>query len=57
MKSLLLISMAFCPQLVVELPAGVSSDDSQKHGQVTNRPAAVVTYHVIGLKKTKSGAT
>ena len=57
MKSLLLISMALCPQAVTKLPAGASSDDSQNRGPVTSRPAAVVTYRVIGLMKTKSGAT
>ncbi len=57
MNSLLVISMAFCPQAVIELPTGGSSDDSQSRGTVTSRPAAVVTYRVIGLMKTKSGAT
>ncbi len=57
MKSLLLVSMAICSQAVTKLPGGASSDDSQKRGPVTSRPAAVVTYRVIGLMKTKSGAT
>ncbi len=57
MKSLLIISLAFCSQAAIEPRAGASSDDSQKRGQVTSGPAAVVTYHVIGLMKTKSGAT
>ncbi len=54
MKSLLLISMTFCPQTVIKLSTGASSDDSQSRGTVTSRPAAVVTYRVIGLMKTKS---
>ena len=57
MKTLLFVSMALCSQAVTAPPAGVSSDDSHNRGPVTSRPAAVVTYRVIGLKKTKSGAT
>ena len=57
MKSLLLISLAICSQAAIEPRAGATPDDSQKRGQVTSGPAAVVTYHVIGLMKTKSGAT
>lgn len=55
MTSLLLIGMALCPQVVVMLPPRACSAENQD--AATSRPAAVVTYRVIGLMKTKSGAT
>lgn len=37
---------------------GWADDESARQNAVTSRPAtASVTFHVIGMKKTKSGAT
>lgn len=56
MKLLLLIELTIASQLMMTPLTGFD-DDQPRKGVARSRPAAVVTYRVIGLMKTKSGAT
>ncbi len=60
MKYLLFTGMAVGSLALIRMPSPCCDDGDQAQAPVvsTTRPAkAAVTYHVIGMKKTKSGAT
>ena len=60
MKYLLLAGLALGSLELIRMPSPCCDDGDQAQAPVgsTSRPAkAVITYHVIGMKKTKSGAT
>ena len=60
MRYLLLGGMAVGSLALIRMPSPGSDVGDQARAPVgsTSRPAkAAITYHVIGMKKTKSGAT
>lgn len=58
MKLLLLIELTIGWQALMMTPLTAFDDDQPQKGIAMSRPAvARVTYQVIGMMKTKSGAT
>ena len=60
MKRLAMIEMAAGLTILLAPAAlcGLTVDESVRQNAATSRPAtASVTFHVLGMKKTKSGAT
>ena len=58
MKLLLFLELALGSQAMTTPPLTAFDDGQQRKEIAMSRPApARVTYHVIGMKKTKSGAT